>query len=121
MKNIATPILLLVLATGCSYNYPYSHSSIGTAAPPVMPASQYSLVNNSGYTLKVYQDGKYTGDASIGQVLPIRGAFLWRNTVVTVTGVDARTNYVGSISWIYQFGVPEAWTVTKLNEPQEPR
>jgi hypothetical protein len=86
-----------------------------------MPSSQYSLVNNSGFRLDVYQDGKYLGIAEIGQVMPIKGALLWRKTVVTVTGCALDGTYVGSNSWIYEFGTPEAWTVHHLSKPQHPR
>jgi len=122
MKNIATSILLLALASGCAYNYPYSHSSIGAGAmPPEMPTSQYTVVNNSGYRLTVYQDGKYIGDLAIGQVMPVKGTLLWRSTIVTVTAVNADNTFVGSDSWKYEFGVPEAWTVVSLNKPRPPR
>lgn len=124
MKNILTSIILLVLATGCVYNYPYSHPPGGAGGPPpgsTYPTSQYTLINNTGYTLKVYQDGKYIADAHIGQVVPIKGTLLWRTTVVTVTGVDKAGDFVGSDSWVYQFGVPEAWTVVNLNSPRPPR
>lgn len=113
-------ILATALLAGCTYNYPYSRSSIGAAGQPVpdLPGSQYSLVNNSGYRLDVYQDGKYVGVAQIGQVVPIKGALLWSKTVVTVTGYDSEGSYVGSDSWIYEFGTPEAWTVHRLNKPR---
>jgi hypothetical protein len=118
-----TYILLtaLALASGCSYNYPYSHSSIGSSAPPEMPTSQYTVVNNSGYPLKLYQDGQYMGEVPLGQVRPIKGTLLWRRTVVTVTGCDSSGSYIGSDSWTFEFGVPEAWTVIKLNKPKQPR
>lgn len=124
MKNIATSILLLVLATGCVYNYPYSHPPGGAGGPPpgsTFPTSQYTVINNSGYMLKVYQDGKYLGDLPIGQVQGIKGTLLWRSTIVTVTGVDNNGDFVGSDSWKYEFGVPEAWTVLSLNSPRRPR
>ena len=114
--------LLLVLATGCAYNYPYSHSTIGAQAPPPeMPTSQYTVINNSGYKLMVYQDGKYIGDLPLGGVLPVKGTLLWRSTIVTVTALDANGAFVGSDSWKYAFGVPEAWTVLSLNAPRRPR
>jgi len=114
--------LLALTVSGCSYNYPYSHSAINTAGgpPPEAPTSDYTVINNSGYPLKVYQDGKYVGDLAVGQVRCVKGTLLWRRTVVSVTAFD-NGNYVGADSWIYEFGVPEAWTVTRLNRPKAPR
>lgn len=116
-----TLILIVALAlSGCAYNYPFSH--VGGGLPPVseMPSSQYTVVNNSGYKLAVYQDGKYIGDLGLGQVLPVKGGFLWSKTVVTVTGTNPDTSYVGSASWIFECGIPEAWSVVKLTKPQRP-
>jgi len=115
--------MLAAALTGCTYNYPYSRSSIGSTGQPVpdLPGSQYSLVNNSGVKLLVFQDGKYIADAPPGQVVPIKGALLWSKTVVTVTGYNQDGTYVGSDSWIYEFGTPEAWTVHSLNKPKPPR
>ena len=118
MKTIY--LIAALLATGCAYNYPYSHSSIGAGAAPSMPTSQYTVVNNSGYKLTVYQDGKYISDLPIGGVLPVKGTLLWRSTIVTVTALDANGDFVGSDSWKYEFGVPEAWTVMRLNRPHRP-
>jgi len=117
-------LLALALTSGCTYNYPYSRSSIGAGAGqpvPDLPGSQYTVVNSSGYRLAVYQDGKYICDAEIGQVIPIKGPLLWNKTVVTVTGRDAEGSYVGSSSWIYEFGTPEAWTVQRLTKPKAPQ
>lgn len=116
-------ILALVLSTGCAYHYPYSTSAINTAGgpPPEAPTSDYTVINNCGYVLKVYQDGKYVGDLGLGQVRCVKGTLLWRRTVVSVTGFAADGTYVGSDSWIYEFGVPEAWAVTRLNKPKAPR
>lgn len=121
--KILIPIALTVLLAGCTYNYPYSRSSIGACGQhvPDLPGSQYSMVNNCGYRLDVYQDGKYLGVAEPGQVLPIKGPLLWRKTAVTVTGYDAEGSYVGSASWIYEFGIPEVWTVHSLNKPRRPQ
>ena len=123
MKTTLAITTAIALLTGCTYNYPYSRSSIGASGQPVpdLPGSQYSLVNNSGYRIDVHQDGKYIGVAQPGQVVPIRGALLWSKTVVTVTGYASDGSYVGSNSWIYEFGTPEAWTVHQLNKPRQPR
>lgn len=121
MKTTITTLLLLGLVTGCVYNYPYSHPPGGPGPGATYPTSQYTVINNTGYLLKVYQDGKYLTDLRVGEVLPVRGTLLWRNTIVTVTGVDNNGNFVGSDSWTYQFGVPEAWTVVNLNSPRRPR
>ena len=110
-----------MLISGCSYNYPYSHPPGGAQAGATYPTSQYTVVNNSGFKLKVYQDGEFKNDLAVGDVQGIKGTLLWRRTVVTVTGTDLQGNYVGSDSWTYEFGTPEAWTVIRLNKPQEPR
>ena len=86
-----------------------------------MPGSQYTVINNSGYRLNVYQDGKYVGVAEVGQVVPVKGALLWSKTVVSVTGYDSDGSYVGSNSWIYEYGTPEAWTVHNLYNPKRPQ
>ncbi len=77
--------------------------------------SQYTLVNNTPYLLKVYQDGEYKSDLQPGLIHQVKGTLLWRNTVVTVTGVDSSGVIIGSDSFSYQFGTPMAWTVTSLN------
>ena len=76
--------------------------------------SQYTVINNTPYVLKVYQDGEYQSDLPPGLIHRVRGTLLWRNTMITVTGVDTNGTFVGSDSLLYQFGVPTAWTVTSL-------
>lgn len=119
MKTMSALVLTLLLSA-CSYNYPYSHPP-ATTVVATFPTSQYTIVNNSGYRLKVYQDGQFLNDLDVGEVQGIKGTLLWRRTVVTVTGTDLKGSYVGSDSWTYEFGTPEAWTVTRLNKPHEPR
>lgn len=123
MKTIIASMLLVATLTGCTYNYPYSRSNVNTACQPVPldHNSQYTIVNNTGVLLKVYVDGIYLGECHPGDVVPIKGALLWRKTVVTVTGYNQDGSYIGSNSWIYEFGTPEAWTVHSLNRPKEPR
>jgi|MudIll2142460700_1097286.scaffolds.fasta_scaffold03963_8 hypothetical protein len=107
-------LLAAVMLTGCVYNYPYSHN--GGPVPSGI-SSMYTVINNSGYTLAVYQDGKPIGTLRLGQVLPIKTGFLWSSTVITVTGTLPDGSYVGSASWIFEAGVAEAWSVTRLNRP----
>lgn len=95
MKNIL--IFVLLVCAGCKTS-----------------TSQYTVINNTPYLLKVYQDGEYKSDLQPGLIHQVRGTLLWRNTTVTVTGVDSGGNFVGSDSYQYQFGVPTAWTVTSL-------
>lgn len=100
MKNIL-PLLLLLLAlcAGCK-------TSI----------SQYTVVNNTPYVLKVYQDGELKNKGlPPGEIHRVRGTLLWRNTIVTVIGVDNCGTFLGSDSFMYQFGTPTAWTVMSLN------
>lgn len=123
MKTTLMTMLAITLLTGCTYNYPYSRSTIGASCKPVPldHGSQYTLVNNTGVPLKVYVDGDFLGECHPGDVVPIKGALLWRRTVVTVTGCNQDGSYIGANSWIYEFGTPEAWTVHTLNRPREPR
>ena len=90
-------LLLLALGMGCKTS-----------------TSQYTVINNTPYVLKVYQDGEYRSDLQPGLIYRVRGTLLGRNTMVTVTGVDTNGAFVGSDSLLYQFGVPTAWTVTSL-------
>ena len=76
------------------------------------------MVNGSGVRLDVYQDGRFIGILDTGQVLPVHGTLLWQRTVVTVVGRDAAGAYAGTASWIFEYGVPEAWTITGLTGPQ---
>ena len=96
MKKILI-VLLLALCAGCKTS-----------------TSQYTVINNTPYVLKVYQDGEYRSDLQPGLIYRVRGTLLGRNTMVTVTGVDSNGTFVGSDSVLYQFGVPTAWTVTSL-------
>jgi hypothetical protein len=96
MKNILI-VLLLALCAGCKTS-----------------TSQYTVINNTPYLLKVYQDGEYRNDLQPGLIHRVQGTLLGRNTIVTVTGVDTNGTFVGSDSYQYQFGVPTAWTVTSL-------
>lgn len=110
-------LLAAVMLTGCVYNYPYSHNNGAVSSGGT---SMYTVINNSGYTLAVYQDGKPLGTIRVGQVLPIKTGFLWSTTVVTVTGTLPDGSYVGSAPWIFECGIAEVWTVTRLNKPQRP-
>ena len=77
--------------------------------------SQYTLINNTPYLLKVYQDGEYRRDLAPGLIHQVKGQLLWKNTAVTVTGADSSGAFIGSDSFIYEFGVPTVWTVSTLN------
>lgn len=96
MKNILI-LLLFVLCAGCKTS-----------------TSQYTVINNTPYVLRVYQDGEYQSELQPGLIYRVRGTLLGRNTMVTVTGVDNDGTFVGSDSLLYQFGVPTAWTVISL-------
>ncbi len=77
----------------------------------------YSLVNNSAAILSVYQEGKYLGELETGQVMPVKATLLWQRTVITVVGHDTAGNHIGSDSYIFEYGVPEVWTVSRLYGP----
>ena len=116
MKGIKLITLLAtLLLTGCVY---YTHPG---CKPQRMPTSNFTVVNNSGYTLKVYQDGAYIGDLGVGEVRPVHGTLFGQRTVITVTGYAPGDIYVGSATWVYEYNVPEAWTVTRLSKPVEPQ
>jgi hypothetical protein len=112
-------LLAAVMLTGCAYNYPYSHVGMGPL-PAETPTSMYTVVNNSGYKLAIYQDGRYLGDLGLGQVQPIKTGFLWTKTVIVATGTTPDNKYVGSAKWIFECGIAEAWSVTKLTKPEQP-
>ena len=103
MKNIIASIILLALVVGCK-----------------SASSQYTVVNNTPFMLKVYQDGQYKTNLPPGLIHQVKGTLLWRNTIVTVTGVDSCGAFVGSGSFLYQYGVPIAWTVTDLTSIGQP-
>jgi hypothetical protein len=80
----------------------------------------FSVVNNSTCILAVYQEGKYLGDLEIGMVMPVKATLLWQRTVITVVGHDTSGNHQGSDSYIFEYGVPEVWTVSRLLQPARP-
>lgn len=118
MKRTIT-LLAAVLLTGCAYNYPYSHVGMGPL-PADTPTSMYTVINNSGHKLALYQDGRYLGDLGVGQVQPIRTGFLWTRTVIVATGTTPDNKYVGAATWTFEHGIAEAWSVTKLRQPEKP-
>lgn len=111
-----SPIPLLVILTGCCCWQPYPPQ--GNYHP--YPTGQ-SVVNNSGYVLDVFQDGvPIARNVTVGQVLPVRVGCFQRTTSVVVTGHTEAGDYVGSDTYIFQFGAPEAWSVMRLYAPKPP-
>jgi hypothetical protein len=83
---------------------------------------RYSIVNNSGFKLDIFQDGLLIfKDLDVGQVYPVRPMFLQSKTVIVVTGHTEDGEYVGTDQWIFLNSTPEAWTVTRLYQPKPPR
>jgi hypothetical protein len=131
-------LLPLVLLTGCA-SFKYTST--------VLELPKSTLVNNSGYTLKVYQNGDYVCDLTNGCVMVVKNSNsyfpsgpaygynqyglysmphfslepCYDKTLVSVTGYDSNGSYVGASSWTYMWSSPENWTVTRLYKPQEPQ
>ena len=109
------PLLLLLLLPGCCWQ-PYPPQ--GNCYP--YPTGQ-SIVNNSGYVLDVFQDGvPIAQNIAVGQVLPVRVGYFQRTTSIVVTGHTETGTYVGSDTYLFQFGAPEAWNVLRLYSPKPP-
>jgi len=127
MKFVYT-LPLLALLTGCVVCNPppsgdgYCNDGCGKKHRKVyrcLFTSGYSMVNNTGSVLDVFQDGVLIHrGVQTGQVVAVRPAFLV-NTTITVVGRTETGEYVGTDSWIYG-NAPEVWTITRLYKPQPP-
>lgn len=111
----------LSLFIGCA-NEPYQrYQTYGWSSWGIRPLNQHTVVNNSGYRLKVYCEGQLLSELGVGDVLPVSSGEYYRRTVITVTGYDVYGNYVGADTWIFDGNVPEAWAVTQLMLPKRPQ
>lgn len=128
MKIKILPLLSLVLLSGCCWRWPYGPQGV-SFGPHVSPSPCYgmamagqSIVNNTGVLLDIFQDGVLIGrNMGTGQVLPIRPALFQSMTVVVVTGHDGAGAYLGSDKHIFNYNVPEAWSVDRLVAPKTPQ
>lgn len=128
MKRIALLAAALILG-GCASTPPacpqcqqaYQTPPCAHCAPTGWrpKSSMYSVVNNTGATLSVYQEGKYLGELETGMVMPVKATLLWNRTTVTVVGHCGGT-HMGTDSYIFEYAVPEVWTVTRLLGPARP-
>lgn len=113
------PILLLSVLllgfTGCTYNYGVAGQCCG---PGHLPHTGYSVVNNSGVSLDIYQDGiRVAQNIGPGDVLPIRPIVFQQKSSVIAVGHDANGAYTGTDHWTFLSGLPEVWSVGKLYQP----
>jgi len=100
----ALPLLLvLVLFSGCVIVEPRR-------------ASDFTVVNNTHYDLAVYQDGEFSANLHPGGVLKADN-FMWRRKAVTAVATDDQGVFIGSDSYIFDWCVPEIWTVSRLCQP----
>lgn len=120
-------ILCVVLATGCTTIYtPQGRGYTDDDGcgrihkKNLFMAAPFSIVNNTGFTLDVYQNGELIVEGlETGQVLPIRQPFtIALNFNVTVVGRTDTGEYAGAKTWMYRNGYPEVWTVTDLYRPR---
>lgn len=121
-------LLSLALTSGCCWRWPCGPQGV-SFGPHVTPSPCYgmvmagqAIVNNSGVLLDIFQDGVLIGrNMGTGQVLPIRPALFQSMTVVVVTGHDGAGAYLGSDKHIFNYNVPEAWSVNRLVAPKTPQ
>ena len=107
--NLLALAALCVLPTGC-YTY-------GTFYPTANPSNQ-AVLNNTGWTLDVYQDGVIIGkNVPIGAIVPVRPTLWQRQTTVTVTGYSASGVYMGANTFTFNSCASETWAVNKLEIP----
>lgn len=85
--------------------------------------SQWSIVNNSGYLLDVFQDGRKinAGPLGVGQVLPLRMVLFQPDSVVTVVGHTESGQYVGSGTHRFSSSENDTWSVIQLYAPMPVR
>jgi hypothetical protein len=85
--------------------------------------SQWSIVNNSGYLLDVFQDGRKinAGPLGVGQVLPLRMVLFQPDSVVTVVGHTEGGQYVGSGTHRFSSTENDTWSVIQLYAPMPVR
>lgn len=82
---------------------------------------QWSLVNNTGYLLDVFQDGRELGHCGVGQVLPCRFGLFQPDTVVTVVAHTENGQYVGTATHRFYAQENETWQVMSVYAPQGTR
>jgi len=85
--------------------------------------SQWSIVNNSGYLLDVFQDGRKinAGAVGVGQVLPLRMVLFQPDSVVTVVAHTEAGQYVGSSTHRFSSSENDTWSVIQLYAPMPVR
>lgn len=101
----------LLLAGCCTNNYPQGQAY--TTA-----GSSWSVVNNTGYPIDVFRNGKPLGKLEVGQVLPIPFGLFQPEVAVTVVGHTPSGEFIGSSSHHFFSTDTDVWTVLKLYTPQ---
>lgn len=117
-NNLAVALASAVLLTGCcscpQHPQGQAYQVFG---------SQWSIVNNSGYLLDVFQDGRKVnaGVVSLGQVLPLRIVLFQPDSVVTVVAHTEAGEYVGSATHRFSSSENDTWSVIQLRAPMPVR
>jgi len=84
-----------------------------------MIGSQWSIVNNSGYVLDVFQDGRKINSSplGVGQVLPLRMILFQPDSVATVVARTESGQYVGSSTHKFSATENDTWSVIQIYAP----
>lgn len=102
MNRLAIALLSLVLlATGCA-TYP-----------------GWAVVNNTGYTVVVTQDGKVAADLRPGQTVTLRSGWA-EASLVSVIAYDG-SSYVGANTYTFSRFAPYNWQVDHVFKPEGAR
>jgi len=118
MKNkivyTALMLALVSILTGCC-----SCPQHPTGQAYQFMGSQWSIVNNSGYLLDVFQDGRKVnaGVVGLGQVLALRIVLFQPDSVVTVVAHTESGDYVGSATHRFSSTENDTWSVIQLHAP----
>jgi hypothetical protein len=109
------PVYIILLLTGCcSCPKPQGQTYY-------LADSAWTVVNNSGYPLDVFRNGKPLGKLEVGQILPIPIGLFQPEIAVIVIGHTETGQYVGTASHRFYTPDTDVWTVMQLCTPQPPR
>lgn len=98
-----TLLLVLMLFSGCVIVEPRR-------------VADFTVVNNTHFDLAIYQDGDFSAKLRPGGVLKADN-FMWRRKAITAVATDDQGAFIGSDSYIFDWCVPEVWTVSRLRLP----
>lgn len=115
MQKLILSILVALTLTGCAYNYGVARRECGTLRSP---HTGYMVVNNTGFTLDLFQDGvQIADDLGPGDIQPVRPLVLQRRSNIVAIGHTENGEYAGTDHWSFVSGLPEVWSVGKLYRP----